>query len=42
MPLLNVVTREAGVDAAEWPVNRILVMVAGLEREQAQRERAGE
>lgn len=40
--MINAVTREVGVDAADWPVDRILGMAAQLEREADQRGDAGE
>lgn len=37
MHVVNAVSREMGVDAASWRVDRLLSMVAGLEREAARR-----
>lgn len=36
--VVNTVTRTVGLDAAEWPLSRLVSMVAGMEQEQAQRE----
>lgn len=36
--VVNAVTREVGTDAAEWPVGRLVSMLAGMEHEAAQRE----
>jgi len=38
MQIVNAVTREVGSDVSEWPLNRLLNMVGGMEQTQSPRQ----